>query len=133
VRERASLAYFASSQLEGTKGVLVVTAGIAPEKYEQALRIIREQVEALAAGDVSASELEQTKKGLINGLLSAQDSPERIIAARLVGIINGRVRTVEETVQRLQAVTVDDVRRVAAKVKLDTIYFLRPGRSEGER
>lgn len=133
VRERASLAYFASSQLEGTKGVLVITAGIAAEKYGQALRIIREQVEALAQGDVTAAELEQTKKGLINSLRTAQDDPERIIGSRLLGIINGRVRPVEETIERVQAVTVDDVRRVAANVKADTVYFLRPAPSEGER
>lgn len=125
VRERASLAYFASSQLEGTKGILIVTAGIAVDKYEQALSIIREQTDAMAQGDISASELEQTKKGLINAYLSGQDSPGRIIRSRLLGIVNGRVRPVEELIDEINAVTVDDVRRVAEKVQADTVYFLR--------
>lgn len=133
VRERAGLAYFASSQLDATKGLMVVVAGIAPQKYEQALGIIREQVEALAQGDVSASELEQTKKGLVNALLSGQDSPERIIRSRLLGIVNGRVRLVEEMIEQVRAVTVDDVRRVAQKVKADTVYFLRSPLAEGVR
>lgn len=125
VRERASLAYSASSQLEGTKGILIVTAGIAVDKYEQALNIIREQIDAMAQGDISASELDQTKKGLINAYLSGQDSSGRIIGWRLLGIVNGRVRPVEELIEAIDAVTVDDVRRVAEKVLADTVYFLR--------
>lgn len=125
VRERASLAYFASSQLEATKGILIVAAGIAVEKYEQALNIIREQIDALAQGDVSAAELDQTKKGLVNALLSNQDSQGRIMGSRLMGIINGRVRPVEQLIEEVWAVTVDDVRRVAERVQADTVYFLR--------
>lgn len=128
VRERASLAYFASSQLEATKGILIVAAGIAVEKYDQALQIIREQIDAIADGDVSTSELDQTKKGLVNGLLSNLDSPGRLAGGRLVGIVNDRVRTAAELIEDVQAVTVDDVTRVARQVQADTVYFLRsPG------
>lgn len=125
VRERASLAYFASSQLEATKGVLYVAAGIAVDKYDQALSIIREQIDAMAQGDISAAELDQTKKGLVNALLSNQDSQGRVMGSRLMGIINGRVRPVEQLIEQLQTVTVDDVRRVAERVQADTVYFLR--------
>jgi len=125
VREKASLAYFASSQLEASKGVLWVVAGIAVEKYEQALAIIREQVAAMADGRFTNQELENTRKGLINGVLSAQDSPGRIIGGRLVGIVNGRVRPVQETIAELERVTREDVVRVAARIRPDTAYFLR--------
>lgn len=125
VRERASLAYYTWSQLEGTKGVLTVMAGIAVDKYDEALRIIREQMDAVARGDVSGAELEQTKKGLINALLSGQDSPARVMGSRLLGIVNGRRRPLQEHIEQLQAVAVDDVRRIAAQVRADTVYFLR--------
>jgi len=131
VRERASLAYYTWSQLEGTKGVMMITAGIAVEKYRQALGIVREQLEAVAAGDVTDAELEQTKKGLINALLSGRDSPSRIMGSRLLGIINGRLRPVDEHIEELKAVTVEDVRRVAARVRPDTIYFLRSPEGNG--
>src|SRR5690606_5936498 len=123
--EKASLAYFASSQLEASKGVLWVVAGIAVEKYEQALAIIREQVAAMADGRFTDQELENTRKGLINGVLSAQDSPGRIIGGRLVGIVNGRVRPVQETIAALEGVTREDVVRVAERIRPDTVYFLR--------
>ncbi|HEY8416685.1 MAG TPA: pitrilysin family protein [Limnochordales bacterium] len=132
VREKASLAYFASSQLEATKGVVTVTAGIAVDKYEQALAIIREQVAALAAGDISDQELENTRKGLINGMLSGRDSPGRIIGGRLVGLINNRVRPVPELIEDVRRVTREDVVRVAAGVRLDTVYFLRTPAAGGQ-
>lgn len=125
VREKASLAYFASSQLEATKGVLTVVAGIEVDKYEKASAIIREQVEAVAAGAFSDEELEHTRKGLINGVLSAQDSPGRIMGGRLVGLVNGRIRRVQEVIDDLQRVTREDVLKVAAGIRPDTVYFLR--------
>lgn len=125
VREKASLAYFASSQLETTKGVLIIAAGIAVDKYEQALDIIRAQVKALAEGDISDAELEQTKKGLVNDMLSGKDSPGRMMGVHYLGIVNGRLRPTAETVAAVQAVTKEDVVRVASRLREDTVFFLR--------
>lgn len=125
VREKASLAYFASSQLETSKGVLIIAAGIAVDQYERALDIIRAQVDAIAAGDISDAELEQTQKGLINDMLSGRDSPGRIMGVRYIGIVNGRLRTTAETVDAVRQVTKDDVQRVAARMREDTVFFLR--------
>lgn len=130
VREKASLAYFASSQLETTKGVLIIAAGIAVDQYERALDIIRAQVEAIAAGDVSDAELEQTKKGLINGMLSGRDSPSRMMGVQYVGIVNGRERPTEATIAEVRSVTKADVRRVADRLREDTVYFLRSPQAE---
>ncbi len=102
-----------------------MTAGIAVDKYEQALNIIREQTDAMAQGDISASELEQTKKGLINAILVRSRQPGTHYRLAVLGIVNGRVRPVEELIDAINAVTVDDVRRVAEKVQADTVYFLR--------
>lgn len=130
VREKASLAYFASSQVETTKGVLIIAAGIAVDKYDDALQIIRAQMEAIAAGDISDDELTQTQKGLVNDFLSGRDSPGRIIGSRFIGIVNGRVRPLQETVEAVRAVTKADVQRVAAAVAEDTVYFLRSPKTD---
>lgn len=130
VREKASLAYFASSQLETTKGVLIVAAGIAVDKFDEALDIIRAQVDAIAAGEITDEELEQTRKGLVNDLLSGRDSPGRIMGSRFIGLVNGRERAMEETIAAVQAVTKADVARVAAAMREDTVYFLRSPNTE---
>lgn len=130
VREKASLAYFASSQLETTKGVLIIAAGIAIDKFEQALNIVRVQVDAIANGDIRDDELEQTQKAIVNSLLSGRDSPGRIIGSRYAGIVNGRLRDVRDTIAAVNAVTKADVRRVAEGVREDTVYFLRSPKTE---
>lgn len=130
VREKASLAYFASSQAEATKGVLIIAAGIAVDKFDAALDIIRAQMDAVAAGDISDEELTQTKKGLVNGLLSGRDSPGRVIGSRYTGIVNGRVRPLQETIAAVQAVTKADVQRVAEGLFEDTVYFLRSPKTD---
>ncbi|MGE5541730.1 MAG: EF-P 5-aminopentanol modification-associated protein YfmF, partial [Bacillota bacterium] len=62
VREKASLAYYANSVLNAVKGFLLVTSGIDVDKYDRALEIIRKQADDIQAGDISASEMEFTRK-----------------------------------------------------------------------
>ena len=75
VRERASLAYYVGSSVEGTKGILTITAGIDGAKVEQTIQIIEQQLQAVQAGMISEEELEQTKRGLITSITSMSDNP----------------------------------------------------------
>ncbi|UUZ95673.1 insulinase family protein [Paenibacillus sp. P25] len=43
VREKASLAYYASSRLDGHKGILTIQSGIEIGNYEKAVNIIKER------------------------------------------------------------------------------------------
>jgi predicted Zn-dependent peptidase len=61
VREKESLAYYANSRFDTFTGFLKISAGIDAGQRSKALTIIRAQVRALAQGDISDSELDQTK------------------------------------------------------------------------
>lgn len=74
VREKASLAYYAASRLESHKGLLMVMSGIEAKNYDQAIRIIREQMEAMKNGDFTDQEIEQTKAVINNQLLETTDT-----------------------------------------------------------
>ena len=67
VRERASLAYYVNSSLEGSKGLLTVNAGIAPQTYGQAVDIIRRQVAELQNGSITDDDC-CAQMGLISGI-----------------------------------------------------------------
>lgn len=131
VREKASLAYFAASRLEGTKGVLVAFAGIDPQRYGQARAIVERQVDDMAAGRISDEELEATKKAIIHGLRTVTDSPHRLIDRHLLGLVNGRVRPLEETIAAIEGVSRDDVVRIAQGIVPDTVYFLTRASEDG--
>lgn len=125
VREKASLAYYASSRLESYKGLLYIQSGIQIEQYEKALNIIKEQLEEMKKGNISDTELEFTKNGLLNSFRTVLDSPEGLADIHTGGLVSGRQRSVEELMELVGKVTKDDVINVAGKIQLDTIYFLR--------
>lgn len=124
VREKASLAYYASSRFDGSKGTLFLTAGISPKNYQKTVDIMQEQVTALQHGDISDYELDATRKGLTNWLTSVQDSAGAAIDRALVSVVQGQDDSVEETIHKLHQVTKDDVVAAASQFKLDTIYCL---------
>jgi len=125
VREKASLAYYANSRLERNKGIMLIASGIEINNYDKALKIIQEQVSSLKEGDITSYELESTRVGLINQVRVSEDNPYQIINRHLGGIIGGRQESIQEIIEQLKGVTREDVVRVAEKIKLDTIYFLR--------
>ena len=130
VREKASLAYFVGSGLEGSKGLLTITAGISQEQEEQALQIIAEQVEALQSGEITPDELEQTKRGIASAMTSITDSPVGIMNRNLLGLVEGELRSLDQVVEAIWQVAAADCVRVMQNVQLDTTYILK--RDEGK-
>ena len=62
VRERESLAYYAFSKLEKTKGLLLISCGIDFNNYEKTLDIIQKQLEDIKDGKISDYEFDSTVK-----------------------------------------------------------------------
>lgn len=133
VREKASLAYYIGSSIEGSKGLLTISAGISDDTQGQAVEIIQEQVAEVQQGRISQEELEQTKRGLIAAMNSMNDNPAALIDRNLIGIVHNELRTIEEVVDAINGVTREDVVQALAGLQLDTTYVLRPpqGRTQG--
>jgi predicted Zn-dependent peptidase len=125
VREKESLAYYASSRLDGHKGILTVQSGIEIQNYEKAVAIILKQLEAMEQGDISDKELSQTKAMISNHLREIQDSAFELISFDFNSILSGKDRTVPALIEAVAVVDADAIAQVANQVKLDTIYFLR--------
>jgi predicted Zn-dependent peptidase len=125
VRERASLAYYVSSFVEGTKGVLTINAGIDAAAIDQTVQIIKEQVSALQNGEITPEEIEQTKTGLCSSIVSMADDPPSVIDRNLIGLVNGEMRSFDDVLEAIQSVTAEQVRQAAQGLKIDTIYVLK--------
>ncbi|MCF2942370.1 insulinase family protein [Paenibacillus tarimensis] len=125
VREKASLAYYAASRFDGHKGLLTVQSGIEIDNYERATDIIKEQLASMENGDINELEMSQTKAMIANHLRELQDSAFEIISFDFNSVLSGKQRTAAGLLEAVEAVTKDDIVRVAKQVKLDTIYFLR--------
>jgi len=125
VRERESLAYYASSRLDGHKGIMTIQSGIEIENYERAVAIIRKQLDAMKAGDISELEMSQTKAMISNHLRELNDNAYEMIGYDFNTVLSGKERTTEALLSDVERVAVDDIVRFAEGVQLDTIYFLR--------
>ncbi|WP_373229531.1 EF-P 5-aminopentanol modification-associated protein YfmF [Cohnella sp.] len=131
VREKASLAYYASSRLDGHKGILTLQSGIEVVNYERAVKIMREQIEAMKAGDFAAEDLHRTQAMIVNQLRELQDSAFERISFDFSNVLSGVERTGESFIAEIQDVTPGMVTAVAQHAALDTIYFLRDRKEEG--
>jgi predicted Zn-dependent peptidase len=124
VREKASLAYYASSRLDGLTGIVAVQTGIEVGNKAQAYDIILRQVEALKAGDVTDEELDFTLRGLRNQYRQVLDQPMSLTEIHFSGVLAGIHRSVEDLLDQISAVGKEDVVRAAQTLELDTVYFL---------
>ena len=77
-----------------------------------------------AKGDFTDAEVEQTKAMLKNQILETADVARGLVELSYHQVVSGKKRTIEEWMQQIDAVTKEDIVKVAEKVQLDTIYFL---------
>ena len=124
VREELSLCYYASSQYDRRKQVVLVHSGIEFANFEQARDAIFAQLALLQNGDFDTAELEGARASLIGALRSYADSQASLENYWLGQALDGSDRTPEALAQQLEAVTVEQVIAAAKAVQPDTIYFL---------
>lgn len=126
VREKASLAYYASSRLERHKGLMFINSGIEAENREKAESIILEQIEDMRRGAITPEEHESTLRSLTTAFKAAQDSQFGIVEFYFSQHLLGTEDTYESLAEKVGRVTIADVVRVAQQIRLDTVYFLKP-------
>ncbi len=124
VRERASLAYYAYSRLEGTQGAAFITAGIEFEAFNRALEIIEAQVEAVRAGEVTDEEFDRTVRTLRHHIRLTEDSPGAMILSHLERGMYGMAADAASRMRDLEAVTAEAAIAAARGLGTDTVYFL---------
>lgn len=124
VREKNSLAYYASSRLESHKGLLLIFSGIAPNDYKKARNIIELQMEAMKNGDFSEEELEETKVQIVNQLLETMDNPQGIVEMLYQQVISNRDYSPEVFIKDIKQVNKAQVVQIGQHMTEDTVYLL---------
>lgn len=124
VREKLSLAYYASSQLDKYKGLLVVNSGIEFDNFQKAYDEILVQLDNIKKGEISDLEFESSINSILNGLESLKDDQRAMQAYYLGEMLAKTNMDIEEKKQLVKNVTKSDVAEVAKKLRLNTVYFL---------
>ena len=115
----------ASSMYVRYKSNIFILAGIEIENFEKAIDIIKKQLEDMKNGDFTEEDLENAKKGIISQINTIDDEQDtQIIYFFGQEITNSNVG-IEEYKNNILNVTKEDVIKIASKIKINTIYFLR--------
>ena len=125
VREKLSLCYYASSQLEKLKGVMLVSSGVEFDKVGEARAEILAQLEACRKGAFEDWELEGARRSVVSALHSAMDAQARLEDFWLGQAVAGLTEDPEALARRVEEVTREQVVAAFSSLQLDTIYFLK--------
>jgi predicted Zn-dependent peptidase len=122
VREDLGLAYDISSGLVdyADAGALEISAGVDPDSLDEALAAVLVELIRLRDEPVPADELERAKRYLSGGLELRMDET-RHVASWIGGqeALHDRVLTVDEALTEIEAVTADDIQRLASQLVVD--------------
>ncbi len=116
VRERQGLAYYigTSADLDTDTGSLFTKAGVDNLKAEKAIATILKEYTKIKKSKVSPAELKKAKE-YVKGtaLISMESSDEQASYYGFQELLTDRILTLEEKFAKIDAVSVDDIQRVA--------------------
>ncbi len=125
VREKASLAYTASSSYYRFKNNIFINCGIEIQNYDKALEIIKKQIEDIKKGDFTEEEVEDAKQGIIASIKTIDDEQDTEITYFFGQELSNNKCNIEQYISKISEVTKDDVIDIANKVSINTVYFLK--------
>ncbi|GCE46652.1 putative Zn-dependent peptidase [Thermosporothrix hazakensis] len=116
IREEQGLAYDIGSYYNSYNetGSLVISAGVDPAHTKKTIRAIVKELQRLCDEPIPQDELERIKAYMRGGLWLGLEGTQQV--ASWLGsqeCLQNRVRSMEETEQRMNAVTAQDIQRVA--------------------
>jgi predicted Zn-dependent peptidase len=119
IREKRGLAYSVYSYHSPftEAGVFSTYAGTTPARARDVIALLRRELEDVADGGLTPDEFERAK-GHVKGsmVLSLEDPGSRMSRIGKSEIGHGEILTVNQSLKRVEDVTLDDARRVAKRV-----------------
>jgi predicted Zn-dependent peptidase len=119
VRERRGLAYsvYSFAAHHADAGLVGVSVGCLPTKVDDVLATVRAELAKVAAEGITAEELARGKGQLRGGLvLGLEDSGSRMSRLGKAELVHDELLTIDEVIARIDGVTLEEVREVAARV-----------------
>jgi len=132
VRERLSLAYYASSAVNTHKGIMAVSSGIDFDKFDEAKAEILAQLDAVKRGEITDEEFSAAKAAVQSDFRSVPDSQGELEGYWLSNTLDGLDFSPMELAELCGEVKLSEVIAIANSVQLDAIYFLRGNEEEAE-
>ena len=131
VREEHSLCYTIASQIIPDIKLLIVSAGIDSNNYKLTKELVLKELDEYKTGKINQENMKIAKESLISELNEVEDSPNGIINFYFKNILFKQEETIDEMIDKINAVTEEEIIEVAKGVNLDTIFLLAGENYEG--
>jgi predicted Zn-dependent peptidase len=118
IREKRGLAYYiyAATGYYQEAGLFGVGAGVRNSQAEEAIRLIRDELIKIGES-ITKEEFEDAKEGLRGRILLSVESTTNLAGwAADTWLREGEVRTVEETLDKIESVKIDQVKALAEEL-----------------
>lgn len=123
VREENSLCYYITSTNQPVLAISIIKSGINANDYEQALVLIRKELDNMKKGMFDSSKIENAKTTYISGLTELLDSPQSIISL-YSGMEYLGSDDIETRKENIMKVTKEEIMEYASHVHLNMIFLL---------
>lgn len=119
IREKRGLVYstYSFTAAYADAGYFGMYAGCTPSKVRQVLELLGVELDKLAKEGITEEELRKAVGQLSGGIvLALEDTGSRMSRLGRAELVSGEFQDIDETLARIQAVTVDDVQELAREL-----------------
>ncbi len=130
IREKRGLAYstYSFSSGHADAGIFGLYAGCTPTKVDEVTALMVDELEKLADGGVTPSELERAIGQLSGSLvLGLEDTGSRMTRLGRAELVHGELLSLDESIARVRAVTAGEVQALAAELAAAPRSVVRVG------
>lgn len=125
VREKAHLAYVASSSYLRYKNNIFINCGIEINNYYKALDLVRKQIKDMEKGNFTEEDIANAKKGIVATIKTIEDEQDTGITYYFGQELTQSKVSLDEYMKKVQNVSKDEIIDIAKRVNINTIYFLK--------
>ncbi|MBQ7758359.1 M16 family metallopeptidase [Anaerotignum sp.] len=119
IREENGLTYsiYSYTSAFADTGIFTICASMNPNQAEKVFELIAEEIKAVKAEAFSEQLIEVTKEQMIsNFIIGTESTLNRMTSAGASLLLRGRVQETEEVIEKIEAVTAEDVLQIAREV-----------------
>ena len=127
VREKASLAYTASSSFLRQKNNIFIKCGIEAENFEKAKDIIFEQIEDIKKGIFTEDDINSAKNNIVSAIKSIADEQDLGITYYFGQELSTFKENYDEYVNKINKVSREQIVDFAKKICVNTVFLLKGG------
>jgi|GEM_PF-2541672 len=124
VRERENLAYTVYSVVYRFKGIVAVFAGVDAANFAKSVELINEQLDDIAHGNISGTELENARKSLLKKHETVKDYAGQMLEFYVMQHMLRDTDDLDDVIKKLRDVDASEIVVAASRLGIDTIYTL---------